>query len=49
MRCIRRLKRLFCGGCSLSTSDVWTLLSDVMAMVLIVALAALGTLAYGLC
>jgi hypothetical protein len=42
-------KRLLSDWQSLKTIDPWTLLSDAFAMVMIVALAALGILAYGLC
>jgi hypothetical protein len=49
MRCPQEWKKLFNGPCSLKASYVWTLLSDAVAMALVVALAALGILAYGLC
>jgi hypothetical protein len=49
MSCMPNWKRLLCDWQSLTTIDLWTLLSDAFTMVLIVALAALGTLAYGLC
>lgn len=48
-RCLQQWKMLFSGPCSLKAGCVWTLLGDAVAMALVVALAALGTLAYGLC
>jgi hypothetical protein len=49
MRGIPKWKMLFRGRQSWKICGFLTLLSDILAMVLIVALAALGTLAYGLC
>jgi hypothetical protein len=46
---IPQWKRLLSGGPSLKAIDLWPLFNDALTMVLVVALAALGTLAYGLC
>lgn len=49
MRCMPKWTRLLIDRQPLKTIDFWTMLSDAFAMVLIVALAVLSTLAYGLC